>query len=256
MIEGYINTTIPEFTWPNFNYMFRDITSNFADRMALRYRCRGEKAFQEWTYARMGREGGAFASFLLAKGLAKGDRVAIWSENRPEWGVAYMATLAAGLVAVPIDALIPDEDVARIFKTAEIQAVVASGKFSKGLASLVAPIESARVLIGLDGAPEGARASHLLRLVGRGGVLRGRARPTGVPRRSSPAPSPRSSSPRARPARPRAWACPTRASSPTSTPRSTRSPSPRWTSSCASSPSTTPTRPPAASSRPWRSGRR
>ena len=154
MITEYLDTEIPAFEWKNFNYMFREVTTNFADRVALRYRCRGEREFQEWTYARMGREGTALASFLLSKGLVKGDRVAIWSENRPEWGVAYLAMVAAGLVAVPIDALLPDENVARIFQSAEVQAVVASGKFSNGLAAIVEPLESARVLVGFDDRPK------------------------------------------------------------------------------------------------------
>ncbi|HRY56092.1 MAG TPA: AMP-binding protein [Spirochaetia bacterium] len=153
MITDYLDTTIPVFDWKNLNAMFRDITSGFAEHTALRYRARGETAFQEWSYARLGREGEAFASYLLAEGLAAGDRVAIWSENRPEWAVAYMAIVAAGLVAVPIDALLPDEDVARILKAAEVGALVASGKFAKALPALAAALGSLRAFVGLDGAP-------------------------------------------------------------------------------------------------------
>ncbi len=38
-------------------------------------------------------------------GLTKGDKVALWSENMPNWGITYLATTTAGLVAVP---LLPD----------------------------------------------------------------------------------------------------------------------------------------------------
>ncbi len=38
-------------------------------------------------------------------GLQKGDKVALWSENMPNWGITYLALTSAGLVAVP---LLPD----------------------------------------------------------------------------------------------------------------------------------------------------
>jgi long-chain acyl-CoA synthetase len=37
-------------------------------------------------------------------GYRKGDRVVLWSENQPEWGVAYLGAASIGLVVVPIDA--------------------------------------------------------------------------------------------------------------------------------------------------------
>jgi long-chain acyl-CoA synthetase len=47
---------------------------------------------------------------LRALGIRPGDRVAILSENRPEWAVADHAILAAGAVAVPIyPTLLPDQ---------------------------------------------------------------------------------------------------------------------------------------------------
>ena len=122
-----------DFSWPNFGFFFRDVVARYADRVALRHRCRGATAFDEWSYARIGAEGSALASCLLSRGLERGDRVIIWSENRPEWGVAYFALVAAGLVAVPIDVLLPVEDVARIVKAAEPSAVVASRSMAERL---------------------------------------------------------------------------------------------------------------------------
>ena len=40
---------------------------------------------------------------LRELGVAAGDRVAILSENRPEWAYADLATLCAGAVDVPVD---------------------------------------------------------------------------------------------------------------------------------------------------------
>jgi long-chain acyl-CoA synthetase len=153
LIKDYLATDIPTFDWPNFNYMLRDVCSRFSGRTAFRYRSRGARDFEEWSYERLGRESAALASFLLSLGLARGDRVAIWSENRPEWGAAYMAIVAAGLVAVPIDALLTEEEVARVLRAADARAAVASGRFSGRLCELLSEIAGAAAAIGLDGLP-------------------------------------------------------------------------------------------------------
>ena len=44
-----------------------------------------------------------FAGRLHAAGIVKGQAVAIWSENRPEWIVALWGCLLEGVVLVPID---------------------------------------------------------------------------------------------------------------------------------------------------------
>src|SRR5438067_4368802 len=47
---------------------------------------------------------------LVAEGLQPGDRVAIWSANRPEWQIADLAILHAGLTTVAIyQTLAPDQ---------------------------------------------------------------------------------------------------------------------------------------------------
>ncbi len=155
MTKDCLAEDLPPFDWPNFNYMLRDVCSRYADRVAFRYRARGIREFEEWSYERLGLECSSLAAFLAAQGLAMGDRVAIWSENRPEWGAAYMAIVAAGLVAVPIDALLPEGDVGRVLRAAEVGAAVASGRFSGPLLGLLAPIEGVKAAIGLDGLPPG-----------------------------------------------------------------------------------------------------
>ena len=58
---------------------------------------------REHSYADVARASRALAARLHAGGLAKGDAVILWSENRPEWVVALWACLLQGIVAVPID---------------------------------------------------------------------------------------------------------------------------------------------------------
>jgi long-chain acyl-CoA synthetase len=55
------------------------------------------------TYREMAGAARAFAARLQSAGFGKGDKVVIWSENRPEWVVAFWGCLLAGVVVVPID---------------------------------------------------------------------------------------------------------------------------------------------------------
>ena len=72
----------------------------------------------------------AFARQLVEAGLQKGDRVVVLSENRPEWGVAYMGATAAGFVIVPILTDFIPEQVGNIIAHSEAKAVVVSDKLS------------------------------------------------------------------------------------------------------------------------------
>src|SRR6185503_376755 len=56
------------------------------------------------TYAEFARHVHAVRSLLEERGVSRGMRVGLQSENRPEWGVAYLAILEAGAVVVPLDA--------------------------------------------------------------------------------------------------------------------------------------------------------
>ena len=51
---------------------------------------------------------------LHALGLRKGDKVVFWSENRPEWIVAFWGCLLGGIVVVPIDYRASPDFLARV----------------------------------------------------------------------------------------------------------------------------------------------
>jgi long-chain acyl-CoA synthetase len=72
-----------------------------ADRTALIYR-EGD-VVREFTYGEVYRHSLAVAGWLQAQKVEKGDRVAIFLENRPQWPIGYFGALLAGAVAVPLD---------------------------------------------------------------------------------------------------------------------------------------------------------
>lgn len=55
--------------------------------------------------------------------LEKGDRVAILAENSDRWGVAYLATVRLGAVAVPILPDLPEADVHHILHEMKVKAI-------------------------------------------------------------------------------------------------------------------------------------
>jgi long-chain acyl-CoA synthetase len=67
----------------------------------LRYE--GDLAASRLTYEQTAEAATAFALKLRTVGIAKGERILFWGENRPEWVVALWGSILEGVVAVPID---------------------------------------------------------------------------------------------------------------------------------------------------------
>src|SRR5882762_72080 len=61
-------------------------------------------------------------------GIRKGDRVAILSENRPEWAITDFATLSIGAADVPIYATLIAEQAAAILKDSGARIAFVSSK--------------------------------------------------------------------------------------------------------------------------------
>jgi malonyl-CoA/methylmalonyl-CoA synthetase len=71
-------------------------------------------------------------SELRARGLGRGDRVALFLANRPEMIDLYLGALALGAVVVPINVLYRDRELSHILADAEPQAIVADGALPGG----------------------------------------------------------------------------------------------------------------------------
>ena len=93
---------------------------------------------------------------LRELGIARGDRVAILSENRPEWAIADYACLTAGLTDVPIYPTLPAEQIPYILNDSGAVALFVSTTLqAEKVASIRAQAPGVRFVIAFD---EGARA--------------------------------------------------------------------------------------------------
>jgi long-chain acyl-CoA synthetase len=78
------------------------------------------------------------AGLLLgSRGIKPGDRVLLIAENCPEWVIAYFAILCAGAVAVPLDHLITDDELATISRIATPRAALVSAACARRLGEAV-----------------------------------------------------------------------------------------------------------------------
>jgi long-chain acyl-CoA synthetase len=91
---------------------------------------------------------------LSSLGVRRGDRVAILSENRPEWAIADFACLTAGLTDVPIYPTLPAEQIAYILKDAGAVAIFVSNRLqAEKIREIRSQIPSLKSVIGFDEIP-------------------------------------------------------------------------------------------------------
>ncbi|PID94043.1 MAG: hypothetical protein CSA95_04580 [Bacteroidetes bacterium] len=102
------------------NYLYPSF-KNFADLPALAF-----VDGQSYSYKKLGEEVDRIQKILRMRGIDKGDRVAILSANTPYWGMAFLAIVGMGAVAVP---LLPDfnpSEVRTILEHSEAKALFIS----------------------------------------------------------------------------------------------------------------------------------
>ena len=108
--------------------MFRGLSDRYAGsgKAALGYRDRTSKEWRDVSWDRLAEQVRALAAFLVSRGVQPGDRVALLSENRPEWAITDLATQIVGAVNVGIYPTLPASQVAGILRDSGARVLVAS----------------------------------------------------------------------------------------------------------------------------------
>ena len=76
-----------------------------------------------WSYAEYQKRAEQVARGLMAVGLQKGEHIAIWAANLPEWLLIQMAAAKAGLVLVTINPVLRAEEVEYILNQGDVAAL-------------------------------------------------------------------------------------------------------------------------------------
>lgn len=124
--------------------MYLAACERFANRPALRYL--PGHCFAALTYADLHAAAAALASDLASLGVSRGDRVLLFSENRPEWVITDFALNCIGAVPVPVHSVLSAVQVREIVEESRPRFAVVSG------VGTYARLESAREEL-LSGAP-------------------------------------------------------------------------------------------------------
>ncbi len=101
---------------------FQHLVDSFEYREKVYSRMYDGERYVSTTYKTLYENARSLALYLQqAKNLSKGDRVALMSENRPEWMMMYFGIVYNGIVAVPFDAMLPAGDVKNLIKDSGVE---------------------------------------------------------------------------------------------------------------------------------------
>ena len=82
-----------------------------------------------WSYAEFGERVDILAAGLMAVGLRRGDRVAVWAPNCAEWALTQFATAKAGLILVTINPAYRLSEVEYTLHKVGVKALVCADQF-------------------------------------------------------------------------------------------------------------------------------
>lgn len=86
------------------------------------------KKWIRYTFKELAEAADDVAGRLLSLGLRKGDRVVLYAENQPEWGVCYLGAATIGLTVVPIDSQTWHREAWSVAQFTEAKALLISEK--------------------------------------------------------------------------------------------------------------------------------
>ncbi|MGE5751205.1 MAG: AMP-binding protein, partial [Nitrospirota bacterium] len=103
---------------------FRETASRYPENIAVQMKA--GTVYSKYSYRELLAGIASVARSLSEQGIRREDRVAILSENRPEWMIAYLAVVSCGSVIVPLDAQLTEKEVSLLLKSSEAKAVCVS----------------------------------------------------------------------------------------------------------------------------------
>lgn len=114
---------------------FRDLVfysiQHYSNHIAYKYKNKpSDKEVITKTYADAGKDIKAFGTAMLNRKLK---RVAVIGENRYEWCMTYLGITTSGLTIVPLDKLLPSQEIENLIKRSEADAIVCDKKYIETL---------------------------------------------------------------------------------------------------------------------------
>ena len=134
------------------NHLFFDAVSKYNRPDALQVKTGG--AYRPISHTEVADRVRHAARGLSSLGVRRGDRVAILSENRPEWAIADFACLTVGLTDVPIYPTLPADQISYILKDSGAVAIFVSNKAqAEKIREIRSQLPALKTVIGFDEIP-------------------------------------------------------------------------------------------------------
>ncbi len=133
----------------NMLSVLEDKTNEFSDRIALGIRT--PLGWKEFSYKGIGLLSRKLASHLIMKvQVKKGERVAILSESKPEYGACVFASIMAGMTVVPLDIKLTKYELVSILSDCEPTVMLVSQTFVQMALELQKEIPSLKNIFVID----------------------------------------------------------------------------------------------------------
>ena len=108
--------------YENLKEMMQKSGEQFGNRPAYRYKTDIPGKFREITHKEFRENINSLGTALIDMGL-KDKRIAVISENRYEWGMAYLAVITGTGIVVPLDKALPDNEIESLIIRSEVEAI-------------------------------------------------------------------------------------------------------------------------------------
>lgn len=132
-------------TYKDLLDLFDTSTKRFPTRVAMRIERNGKN--EQYTYADVRELTLRAAGFFAANGIAPNERVILFSNNMPEWGLTYFGILKTGATAIPIDPSSSASEAVSFAKNGEASAIVISQKLADENPDLAEELKKAKLQI-------------------------------------------------------------------------------------------------------------
>ena len=116
--------------YKNLKEMLEISGDKFGDRPAYIFKTEEPGKFKEITHKEFRDDIKSLGTKLVELGL-KDKRIAVISENRYDWGVAYLAIVTGVGVVVPLDKSLPDNEIESLIVRSEVEAIFYSEKYNE-----------------------------------------------------------------------------------------------------------------------------
>ena len=127
---------------------FRKSADRYPDRIAMQYY--QDESWDKINYAEMLQAVNVTAAGLGDLGVVDSTKVAIMSENRPEWVVSYMAIVSMGGIAVPIDALLGESETEHILNHSEATTILCSMRCYEVISRIISNLSALKNIVIFD----------------------------------------------------------------------------------------------------------